>query len=55
MHWQLLVERLWSPDTSALANSRTPTTGSAKDKAQFHAARAQARKALDSYFPPDEE
>lgn len=55
MHWHLLVERLWSPETSTLADSETPQTGTAKQRAQFTVARRKAREALDSFFPPDEE
>lgn len=55
MHWFLLVERMWSPETAALANSPTPQGVSARDKARFAKQRAAAQQAIHSYFPPDEE
>ena len=55
MHWHLLIERMWSPDTAALANSPTPEGVSAKDKARFAKQRAQAQRAIETFFPPDEE
>ena len=56
MHWQLLVERVYHPETAQLAASQIPTKGlSAKDRAQFHVARANAQQAIATLFPPDED
>lgn len=55
MHWHLLIERMWSPDTAVVANSPTPERVSAKDKARFAIQRAEAQRAIASFFPPDED
>ena len=54
MHWHLLIERMWSPETAVLANSEIPA-GNAKERTRFAKQRAEAQRAIASFFPPDEE